>query len=401
LKKVKIFLLCFLLLICLIPAAYAAEPPDDGVWHDLSPGAVSPNFVGKYGAIEIIVNELHYSQTQNIPYPLYMGSLVCYASVTTYPNYLQQVCYVPPSGTSTVIEEWTGPLSHRFGEITVESVATNGIITVTVNGSQLYTATDSHDFSGTFTNASDRNIRYCWSSTGNIPNQASSTVMFTLPSNDGCKDGAPTWKFYTYYKVPVDVLTAEGDINLAVTGGVAGSGDTISNDVNFVIEGDQRYAEGYFVFTRDLNLGENEMKLAVTAEGETYYGFRTVERVQGIVDENADGIDDRTNKPNVETAEPLPSESEMPVRGSYEDTIFGTLAFTLDTILYFIKAPFVFIGDCLNSILEWLAESTTFIAQVTLFLGAIFGFLPPQFLAGLTAIFSVIVVFTILKVMRG
>jgi len=229
-------------------------------------------------------------------------------------------------------------------------------------------------------------------------------VVITLPSTDSFSDTSSIFTFYSFYTIPVSSDATVSSIALSVTGGKSGTGSTLSNTLTFRTATDgQRWADGFFNFTRNPEEGLNTISLNVTYNGKTYTGSRKVTKLSGVVDLNGDGIDDRSNLPVIPTSPSTvdPTSLNLPDRANYEDTIFGSINFAIDTIIAYVKAPFLFLGNTLTSMLSWLSQSTTWISSVTGFFGAIFGFLPSQISGGLVAIFSVIAFFTILRVMRG
>lgn len=117
-----------------------------------------------------------------------------------------------------------------------------------------------------------------------------------------------------------------------------------------------------------------------------------------VVDLNNDGIEDNTGLPtnNVDT-----SDKTQPKRPQYTTGFVGDIQYGFDSLVYYISYPFVMIGNILNQIINWFAQSTSWIANVTTFFGAIFSFLPRIVVEYLVAIFSVTVLFLVIKIARG
>ena len=270
-----------------------------------------------------------------------------------------------------------------FSEVTVLDKTTGGI-----------------KFSGYISNTSSvagHLVTYQYNPTGLPPAPVGTKVIFTLPSYD-ITHKLVNYSFSTYASIP---LANVGDTADMFTKSVQGVTNVkVTQDItNMKVDGyGQVWAEIFYSFTADTAIGANNLIYSVNYRNFDYQGFRTYTRIEGVVDANNDGIDDRTG---VAIDISNPPTGIAPVRTNYEDGVFGSISYGIDTLGYYITAPFVFIGNVITDILEWLAGATVWISQISAFLSAIFGFLPPEILAGMIAIFSVTVVFTILRIIRG
>lgn len=225
-------------------------------------------------------------------------------------------------------------------------------------------------------------------------------VTFISPSS-GYKDTPSTWQFRVMYNMPVDLSAEKEDIALQVLGGQEGTGRVISHDFNFEMDSTgQRWARGIVTFERGVKIGVNTISFNVSYKYKTLANHLTVERFTGIVDEDGDGIDDRTGQP-IQPPEPEPPVDETPQRDDYEDGVLGSISYSLDYVKHYITAPFRFIGESLSGFVEWLQTSSGWVASVSGFFGAIFAFLPAELSSALIMLFMVVVVFTVMRVMRG
>jgi hypothetical protein len=157
-------------------------------------------------------------------------------------------------------------------------------------------------------------------------------VQITLPMYDGYQDTTPVQAIWFNYGVPVPT---SGEVEIQVTGGIAGTGETLLADVQ---EGNDGYTYGWYRITRELEVGENTVTITVSSNGQSYSASRVIIRLQGQVDEDGDGIDDRTGFPvwpddpnnlggvgSIDGPPPLPGENA---------TIFDYIKWFADSVLY-------------------------------------------------------------------
>lgn len=128
---------------------------------------------------------------------------------------------------------------------------------------------------------------------------------------------------------------------------------------------------------------------------------------EGFVDENLDGQDDRYNSGDDSLA-PIPNDenllvggSTIPIRTDYEDGILGTIGYFMDMIFTYISTPFRWIASSLQTMANWLTESMGWINSVNAFFGAFFSYLPQEIVNAMSVLVFMIIIFAIIKVMRG
>lgn len=122
----------------------------------------------------------------------------------------------------------------------------------------------------------------------------------------------------------------------------------------------------------------------------------------GTVDADGDGYDDRTGHP-VNQSKPVDDrKADKPNRDDYPDTILGSLEFYWDTMIYYIKMPFIFIGDAFKSIIDWINTSILgFIDSFIAIFERLFSFLPYEVVGLLGVGFMVLMIITVVKAIRG
>lgn len=122
----------------------------------------------------------------------------------------------------------------------------------------------------------------------------------------------------------------------------------------------------------------------------------------GTVDADGDGYDDRTGHP-VNQSKPVDDrKADKPNRDDYPDTILGSLEFYWDSMIYYVKMPFIFIGDAFKSIIDWI--NTTIFGFIDSFIAIferLFSFLPYEVVGLLGIGFMVLMIITVVKAIRG
>lgn len=130
-------------------------------------------------------------------------------------------------------------------------------------------------------------------------------IKYTLP-RDGFADNAYLFQFCTNFKLPLADGYSPEDYVFTVTGGDP-EYDYRLDEPDYpkpytftnITNADGVYA-GSFNFERALLVGDNTITVTVTLEGTTYSLMvdKTVTRLDGFVDVNGDGLDDRTGRPD-------------------------------------------------------------------------------------------------------
>lgn len=102
---------------------------------------------------------------------------------------------------------------------------------------------------------------------------------------------------------------------------------------------------------------------------------RTI-NIKAFIDSNSDGKDDTT--------------AETPWTPDYSQQTANV-----------VNDPTSWINDTATSVKQWITDSTLWIANVSAFFGAIFGFLPNEIQGAITVTVSVVFLFTLLSIIRG
>lgn len=149
-------------------------------------------------------------------------------------------------------------------------------------------------------------------------------IKFLLPGKDGATDHQSRFAFWTYYKIPFSSTDSTANIEITVKGGAGSYGSEIL--MNKTVKGDG-YLEGYFNFSRLVNLGDNEITVEVKAPNGTVVSAKRKVIYKEFVDQNNDGIDDTTGH----TA-PIPERPD-PSTNDPDGTILGYLEWAFDMIV--------------------------------------------------------------------
>lgn len=196
------------------------------------------------------------------------------------------------------------------------------------------------------------------------------TCIYLSPA-EGFQDNVNIFSFLADYAINIPSGGDKSKLAIDVTGGVAGTGDVISHDFRTV--GGQW--KGQLRFTRNLNPGTNSIKLSIKYDGKTVVSaVRNVIYYTDFIDVDEDGLDDRTGQP--EFIPTMPDYTNPSDIGNW-------------------------LNDSINDMGNFITNSASWISNVTNFYNIIFGFLPVEIRGGITVLISVIIIFTILKVIRG
>lgn len=123
----------------------------------------------------------------------------------------------------------------------------------------------------------------------------------------------------------------------------------------------------------------------------------------GIVDEDGDGIDDRTGLPlPIDPQSPIDEHGlEKPDIEDYDSTILGRLSYYWDSLVYYVKLPFYYVKVGIEGIIEWISNIGNFIDSFTSIFDRLFSFLPAEVTAMLALGFSTLMIITIVRAIRG
>lgn len=169
------------------------------------------------------------------------------------------------------------------------------------------------------------------------------SLYFTLP-RDGFIDNAQFFTFYTVYDLPFTDITAN-DINISVTGGIDDYDYGTDNPIlHNSIEKTDTGLRGYLNFYRAVEEGENTITVTVTVPGKdvTLTKSINVTRLAGFVDEDGDGLDDRTGRPD--------GNYELGVRSSSASALLTLIENKLGTAQ--LKNTFTALSDLHVGVIE-------------------------------------------------
>jgi hypothetical protein len=178
------------------------------------------------------------------------------------------------------------------------------------------------------------------------------TVTFVLPNNNFA-DNTSTMVFLTKYTMPVPINADKNKMKIEITGGVAGSGETLSHDFK-TVEGKW---EGLLKFTRQLYPGNNAITFTLKYDG-AIVGSATVnvKYYDDFIDTDGDGIDDRTGQTEVPDDWELPVEDNTP-DGSilgYIKWAFENITYIFDGVVGLVEGLFKMTGKMSNIIGEYM-----------------------------------------------
>jgi hypothetical protein len=187
-------------------------------------------------------------------------------------------------------------------------------------------------------------------------NPYTGTSTFLLPSN-GFADNSKTMVFLNKYTMTIPAGGDKNKLKIDVTGGVAGSGETLMHDFKTV----NGKWEGLLKFDRLMYPGDNTITLKVKYDGKTVTSSSvTVKYYDDFIDVDGDGIDDRTGQTKI------PDHWELPVNDNTPDgSILGYVRWAFENIGYLI--------DGVIGLVEGLFKMTGKMSDI---MGEYMGFLP-------------------------
>ena len=137
----------------------------------------------------------------------------------------------------------------------------------------------------------------------------SSICKFTIPTHD-LIEVLTTYDFSTYSTFPVDEEATNENISINITGVIDYT--EVTRDIRYITIDGTRWAEVFYNFSANIGTGENDIVFNVTYNGITNSCTRKYTVLVGVVDEDGDGLDDRTgypinddNGPNVDSVQEL------------------------------------------------------------------------------------------------
>jgi hypothetical protein len=90
-----------------------------------------------------------------------------------------------------------------------------------------------------------------------------------------------------------------------------------------------------------------------------------------------------------------------PDRSSYENGIFGTIAYGIDTLIYWVSYPFVAIGNMFVNLIDGIKVNLGWINDFNSIVSLLFGWIPQKYQDLLFICVSATVISFILRVFRG
>lgn len=144
-----------------------------------------------------------------------------------------------------------------------------------------------------------------------------------------------------------------------------------------------------------------QLKKAGVVLKEASFNF---ELVTGLVDENGDGKDDRTNLPiewGDNTYTPPSTSGSLPDRATYSNDILGTVAWGFDTLVAIVSTPFIYFGKFVKLLAENAKTLFTSFGDFSRFVGELFKWMPPPLFTLVMSIVGILGGLTIWKVAKS
>jgi hypothetical protein len=181
-------------------------------------------------------------------------------------------------------------------------------------------------------------------------------VNFIMP-DDGYSDNANIMVFLTEYSMNLPASPDKSKLKIEVTGGVAGTGETLMHDFKTV----NGKWTGLMKFDRQMYPGANSIKFTIKYDGLVVASDTvSVTYYDDFIDENGDGIDDRTGQPEVPDPWELPPGDNAP-----DGTILGYIKWAFENVTYLF--------DGIVGLIEGLFKMT---GKMSTIMGTYMGFLP-------------------------
>jgi hypothetical protein len=90
-----------------------------------------------------------------------------------------------------------------------------------------------------------------------------------------------------------------------------------------------------------------------------------------------------------------------PDRGNYEDGIFGSISYGIDTLIYWVSYPFIAVGQLFVGLIDEIKLNLGWINDFTGLVGILFGWIPERFQGLLFIGASATVISFVIRVFRG
>ncbi|WP_417202848.1 hypothetical protein [Acetoanaerobium sticklandii] len=168
----------------------------------------------------------------------------------------------------------------------------------------------------------------------------------TLPANDGYKDNGTTFTFWHWYQLPTGVDSSDVKIDPYIDD----SKDTYhsaSVTLHQKIPNTSKWNLNINLTVRDYGPHTYKVVFKQISTGEILGTLtRTFEALEGFIDENGDGLDDRTGQPPYDPLEP-PDGSATP---EWDGTIVGFFKYLIDNVKYYNEMLVSGVQTTINSI---------------------------------------------------
>lgn len=165
------------------------------------------------------------------------------------------------------------------------------------------------------------------------PSNQSFDGRITLPANDGYKDNGTTFTFWHWYQLPTGVDSSDVKIDPYIDD----SKDTYhsaSVTLHQKIPNTSKWNLNINLTVRDYGPHTYKVVFKQISTGKVLGTLtRTFEALEGFIDENGDGLDDRTGQPPYDPLEP-PGDSLTP---EWDGTILGFFQYLIDSVKYYVQ----------------------------------------------------------------
>lgn len=155
----------------------------------------------------------------------------------------------------------------------------------------------------------------------------------TLPANDGYKDNGTTFTFWHWYQLPTGVDSSDVKIDPYIDD----SKDTYHSaavTLHQKIPNTSKWNLNINLTVREYGPHTYKVVFKQISTGKVLGTLtRTFEALEGFIDENGDGLDDRTGQPPYDPLEP-PGDSLTP---EWDGTILGFFQYLIDSVKYYVQ----------------------------------------------------------------
>lgn len=228
-------------------------------------------------------------------------------------------------------------------------------------------------------------------------------VKFLQP-REGFSDNSYLFNFLVHYQVPMLDESDVNDYKVTVTGGIEGYdygafNPVISHEFDYI---GGMTGQGIFQFARAINEGVDYVTVTVENENLEFSASSTIsiERLLGFVDEDGDGLDDRTGRTdnNVDKSKDIDLTTgfndgyKMPVRSDYDDGFYGDVQYGFAFITWVLTYPFYAIGQVFSFFTKAIKSLFTGFNDFVKPINQFVSWLPNELKALVVAVFTLVIV---------